>query len=101
MDGTCSIHLKLFTKVWHNRSIQKQDAPFSWELLQHLTGIDPKEFTGDNAYRLSNGLLGDKDEKSLFNMLAWYLEPEVRISIHVEFLLQQKLILYILARLQQ
>lgn len=59
--------------------IQVPDEAFSWELLRQLSGIDPREVAGDNAYKLSNGLLGDKDEKSLFNMLAWYLEPEVSL----------------------
>lgn len=57
---------------------QNKDEAYSWELLGHLSGIDPRELVGESAHRLANGLLGDADERSLFNMFAWYLEPEVR-----------------------
>lgn len=42
-----------------------------------MSGVDPRELMGENAHRTSNGLLGDSEERALFNMFAWYLEPEV------------------------
>lgn len=56
---------------------QERDEAFSWHLLSLLSGINPQELLGENAHRAANGLLGDANEHALFNMLAWYLEPEV------------------------
>jgi hypothetical protein len=61
----------------HFAVLQDKDEAFSWELIGQLSGIDPRELVGERARNARNGLLGGSDERSLFNMLAWYLEPEV------------------------
>ncbi|KAF8322101.1 hypothetical protein DL93DRAFT_2071867 [Clavulina sp. PMI_390] len=55
----------------------EKDEAFSWELLGLLSGIDPRELLRENAHRTANALLGDKEEQMLFNLFAWYLEPEL------------------------
>jgi len=35
---------------------------------------------GERAHKARNGLLGDSDERALFSMLAWYLEPELDVN---------------------
>jgi hypothetical protein len=61
--------------------VQAPEEPFSWDLLRRLSGVDPREITGESANRLPNGLYGDEDDQSSFNMFAWYLEPEVRFVL--------------------